>query len=138
MDAKREQRVVVPEVVQGQLTAGAAAALPGLSVRQVRRLIKRYRQGGAAGAARGNRGRQPAHTLPEARRQRILALARTAYRGCNHQHLSELLAEREGIVVSRATGRRILLAAEEHRARPAGQRPARQRRARYPQAGMRV
>ena len=139
MKQEREQRIVVlHEAAQGQLTAAAAAVLLGLSLRQVRRLIKQYRHVGAAAADHGNRGRQPAHTVPEARRQRILELARTTYHGCNHQHLSELLAEREGIVVSRATVRRILLAAGEHRAPPAGQRPPRQRRARYPQAGMLV
>lgn len=135
----REQRgVVLHEVAQGQLTAAGAAALLGLTVRQVRRLVKRYRQGGAAALTHGNRGRQPARTVPPALRQRSVELAQGAYRGCNHQHLSELLAEREGIAVSRATVRRILLAAGVHRAQAAEQRPPRQRRPRYPQAGMLV
>ena len=38
----------------------------------------------------------------------VLDLARTRYAGTNHTHLSELLAEREGIDVGRTTLRRIL------------------------------
>lgn len=139
MNEGREQRIVVlHEVAQGQLTAAAAAVLLALSVRQVRRLVKAYRRVGAQAVEHGNRGRQPIHTVPPALRERIVALAQTTYRGCNHQHLSELLAEREGLAVSRATVRRILLAAGLHRAQPTGQRPPRQRRPRYPQAGMLV
>jgi transposase len=139
MNEGREQRIVaLHEVAQGQLTAAAAAALLGLSVRQVRRLVKQYRRVGAQAVEHGNRGRQPMHAVPPELRQRIAALAQTTYQGCNHQHLSELLAEREGIAVSRATVRRILLAAGLHRAQSAGQRPPRQRRPRYPQAGMLV
>ncbi len=75
---EREQRsVVLHEVAQGQVTAAGAAALLGLTVRQVRRLVKRYRQGGAAALTHGNRGRQPAQTVPPAVRQRIAALAAT-------------------------------------------------------------
>ena len=64
-------------------------------------------------------------------------LAQTTYHGCNYQHLSELLAEREGLVLSRSSVRRILLDA----GLATSDRPAiaaRQRRPRYPQAGMLV
>ena len=47
------QRVtVLMRVEGGQLTAVQAAALIGRSERQVRRLLARYRQGGAAGRDR--------------------------------------------------------------------------------------
>ncbi len=68
----------------------------------------------------------------------MLALAQTTYQGCNHQQLSELLAAREGLTLSRASVRRILLDAglvsPRHRAAP----QHRQRRPRYPRAGMLV
>jgi transposase len=128
---------VVHEVAQGQCTAPAAAVVLGLSVRQVRRLVAAYRQAGAAALRHGNLGRQPAHALTAAVRQQVVRLAQTTYQGCNYQPVSELLAEREGIVLSRSSVRRILLAAgrtaPEH-AVVAG----RQRRPRYPQAGMLV
>lgn len=138
MASQDERRVaVVHEVAQGQLTAVAAAAVLSLSVRQVRRLVAGYRQTGAAALQHGNTGRSPAHTLTDPVRQRVVTLAQTTYQGCNYQHLSELLAEREGIVRSRSSIRRILLAA----GLTAPERPAvaaRQRRPRYPQAGMLV
>lgn len=84
------------EVAQGAVAAADVALLLGVSERQVWRLLAAYRRAGAAGLRHGNAGRQPAHTLPPALRERVLALARTTYQGCNHQQLSELLAEREG------------------------------------------
>ena len=41
----------------------------------------------------------------------MVQLARTHYAGANHTHLTELLTEREGIDLSRATVRRILVRA---------------------------
>jgi transposase len=133
-----ERRVaVIHAVAQGHLTAPAAAEVLGLSERQVRRLVAAYRQAGADALRHGNTGRPPARTLPAVTRQRVVTLAQTTYAGCNYQHLSELLAEREGLVLSRSSVRRILLDAglttPEHLAVA-----ARQRRPRYRQAGMLV
>ncbi|HLE82467.1 MAG TPA: hypothetical protein VJA25_14540 [Dehalococcoidia bacterium] len=72
----------------------------------MRRLSQAFRQDGAAGLANGNRGRPPAHMLPAAVREQVVWLAQTTYAGCNDSHLTELLAERDAIQVSRATVRR--------------------------------
>jgi transposase len=138
MASTDERRVaVVHAVAQGHLTAPAAAEVLGLSERQVRRLVAAYRRAGAGALRHGNTGRPPARTIPEQVRQRVVTLAQTTYHGCNYQHLSELLAEREGIMLSRSSVRRILLeagvATPEHPAVA-----ARQRRPRFRQAGMLV
>ena len=131
MDTREEQRIAVLErLAQGQLTAGAAAEMLALSVRQVRRLVAAYRAAGAGAVRHGNRARQPASAIPATVRQQVITLAQTTYRGCNHQHLSELLAEREGLQLSRSTVRRILLAAGLHSPRQPAPPPHRQRRAR--------
>lgn len=137
LNSKEQHRLVVlNRVIGGQMTAMEAARLLDLSERQTRRLLAAYRQEGATALAHGNRGRAPANALPEALRQQVIALAKGSYAGVNHQHLSELLAEREAIAVSRPSLRRILLAAglPSHRKR----RPPkhRRRRERYPQEGM--
>ncbi len=107
MDRKAGRRLVVlHEVAQGQLSTGAAAALLGVTERHARRLVEAYQRAGADALRHGNTGRQPAHTIAPA-----VALARTTYQGCNHQHLAELLAEREGLAISRASVRRSLWAA---------------------------
>jgi hypothetical protein len=77
------------------------------------------------------------HRLDDATRQRIIALAQSTYAGANYQHLRDLLEEREGIVVSRASVRRLvqpLRPGEPGRKRPKHRR----RRKRYAQEGMLV
>lgn len=118
------------------MTGGEASGVLGLSLRQVRRLMAAYRKEGAAALAHGNRGRQPAHAIPEPLKVRVRELALGAYRGVNHCHLTELLAEREGLCLGRSTVRRIVLGAglrSPRRRRPPRHR---QRRERYPQEGM--
>jgi transposase len=103
-----EQRraVVLNRVLSGAWTRGEAAVALGRSERQVRRLLAAYAAQGPGALVHGNRGRAPANTLAAAVRERVVALARTTYAGCNDTHLAELLAEREGLAVSRPTVRR--------------------------------
>ena len=65
-----------------------------------------------------------------------MELATGAYSGFNHSHLTEMLADREGIHLSRSTVRRVLLAGGigSPRRRRAPKRYL--RRERYPQEGM--
>lgn len=139
MNEREQQRVaVLHEVAQGYLTAIAAAAMLGLTERQVRRLLAAYRREGAAARRHGNTGRQPTGTIPAAVRARVLELARTRYQGCSHQHLSELLAEREAITLSRSSVRRILVEAGTASPRQHAAAQHRQRRPRRLRTGMLV
>jgi transposase len=122
----------------GQLTAAEAAVLLSLSERQVRRLSAAYRKEGAAALAHGNRGRKPIQSISEEVRQQVIELASTTYVGCNYQHLRDLLAERDGIQLSRTSVRRILLAAGIGTPRKQRRRQHRRRRVRYAQEGMLV
>ncbi len=109
LDARAQHRLyVLNHVLTGGLTADEAARVLHLSVRQVRRLLKRYRADDAAGLVHGNRERAPAQRIPDAIRERAVELATTTYAGVNHSHLAELLAEREGLEVAERTLRRIL------------------------------
>jgi hypothetical protein len=71
-------------------------------------------------------------------RQRLLTLARTTYAGCNDCHLTELIAEREQLRLSRPTVQRWLRTAGI--GTPRKRRPPRHRRRRdrMPQAGLLV
>ncbi len=106
-----EQRrlLIINQVERGNVTVAKAAELMGVSVRQVHRLRAAYRDEGALALVHGNRGRAPAHALTQELRQQVLTLAQTTYAGCNHQHMTELLAERDAIQISRASLRRLLL-----------------------------
>ncbi len=87
---------------------GEAAYILGLSERHTWRVLASYRKVGAAGLAHGNRGCRPINTTSEETRQRVITLASTRYAGFNHTHLTELLAEREGVTLARSTVRRLL------------------------------
>jgi transposase len=137
MNGKEQRRaMILTAAVEGRLTAGEAADLMSLSGRQERRLRHVFRRDGPAALVHGNRGRKPVHTLDLGLRKRVATLAEGEYSGCNDQHLTELLAEREGITLSRSSVRRIRRAA----GLPSPQRRRaprhRSRRERMPQAGM--
>ena len=137
LNRKEQQRIIVLNRVESrELTAAQAGELMGLSVRQVRRLLAAYRREGVVAIAHGNRGRRPPHTVSEAVRERVVALAAGPYDGANHTHLSELMAEREGLFLSRSTVRRVLLQAGIKTPRRRRAPKHRRRRERYPQEGM--
>lgn len=70
LDARTQHRLfVLNHVLTGGLTAPAAARVLHLSVRQVDRLLARYRDGPTA-LAHGNRGRTPVNRLDDAQRAR--------------------------------------------------------------------
>src|SRR6266542_5291470 len=135
LDSRAQQRVyVLTHVLAGALSVDEAAAVLRLSSRQVRRLVDRYRDEGAAALIHGNRGRTPVNRTDPAVRVRLVELATTEFAGFNPVHLAETLAE-EGhaeLAVSPRTIRRIM--AEAGRALPRTRRPARHRsrRARMP------
>jgi len=110
LTAKEQNRLQVLNRVLGQdWPARTAAEVLGVSERHVWRLLAAYRKEGAAALPHGNRGRTPANATPRSVRQRVVAGARERYGGVNHTHLTELLAEREGLVLSRSTVRRLLV-----------------------------
>ena len=113
-----------------------AAKIMGVSERQGWRILAAYRKEGAAALAHGNRGRTPANATPLPICQQVIAITREHYSGVNHTHLAELLAEREGIMLSRSTLRRILTQAGLPSPRRGRSPRHRYRRQRMPQEGM--
>ena len=104
----------------------------GLSLRHVRRILAAYRKEGAAALAHGNRGSKSYNALDNGLKRRVLELAQSTYTGCNTQQFTELLAEREGIAVSRSAVRLILLRAGLRNPRKRRPPKHRTRRERYP------
>ena len=125
-------------VLEGQMEVAEAASVLGLSERHAWRILAAYKKEGAVALAHGNRGCRPANATSEEIRQRVITLARTQYAGLNHTHLTELLAEREALTLSRSTVRNILVGAglgsSRHRRSPRH----RCRRERMPQEGVLV
>ena len=127
---------VLARFLGGELTLAEASGLLGLSGRSVRRLRARLEREGPAGLVHGNRGRPSPRRLPDGTRARILTLATGTYAHVNDTHLVELLAEHEGIEVSRPALQRLLRAAG--RASPRRRRAPRHRsrRDRMPREGL--
>lgn len=120
----------------GRMRGREASEVLGLSLRHVRRLLAAYREEGAQALAHGNRRRKPHNALGKGLRGRVSELAESTYAGCNNQHLTELLAERESITLSRSSVRRILLGAGIRSPRKRRAPKHRSRRERYPQEGI--
>ncbi len=135
---QREQArlMVFNEVERGGISGEQAAEVLQLSLRHVRRLLAAYRRKGAAALAHGNRGRVPWNALKEEVKEQVTALVKTKYAGVNTQHFTELLAEREGIRLSRSSVRQIRLEAGLNSPRKRRAPRHRSRRERYPREGM--
>ena len=137
LSTKEQSRLhILNGVLERHWSMREAAPLLGVSERQGWRLLVAYRKEGARGLVHKNRGRVAPNATPEAIQQQVVALTQERYQGINHTHLSELLAEREGVMLSRPTVRRILvrsgLTSPRHRRPP----QHRCRRQRMPQEGM--
>jgi transposase len=137
LNRKEQRRVgVLVEVEKGLITGRQAAGMMDVSLRQMRRLLAAYRKEGIAALAHGNRDRKPYNAIEDSLRQQVVSLASSKYTGFNHQHLTESLAEREDIFISRSSVRNILLGAGIRSPRKRRPPKHRSRRERYPKEGM--
>jgi transposase len=124
---------VVRLTLEGRESVERAAELLGLSARQIKRMRKKMRAGGAKGMLHGNRGRKSWNRTATKTAEKVLQLAQGRYKGLNDTHLTEKLNEREAIKLSRWTVRALLrraglAAVRKHRAKRHYKR--RERRAR--------
>ena len=97
----------IEQIERGELTVKRAGELLGLSARQVRRIRRAVKRRGSQGVLHGGRGRRAYNRIAAEMRARIVRLRREKYTGFNDHHFQEKLAEVEGLVVSRATVRRV-------------------------------
>ena len=99
---------VIQRVIERRLTQAAAAISLGLSHRQLKRLVRRYRRDGAAGLVSGKRGKASNHRLPQAFTDEIVAIVRERYADFGPTLACEKLRERHGIVIGRETLRKLM------------------------------
>lgn len=94
-------------VLEGRLSLADAAEQMGISYRHAKRLKKSFREKGIDGLSHGNRGRSPINKIDEQLRARIVSLSLDEYAQFNDTHFAEMLAEHEGVLLSRETIRAI-------------------------------
>jgi len=107
---ERDRLKVVGALAERRLRQREAGRLVGLSVRQVRRILARYRVEGDGGLMHRARGRPSNRRLPEAVRRRVMGRVARQYRDFGPTFAAEKLREREGLVVSRETLRGWMIA----------------------------
>jgi transposase len=94
---------VIREVVERRLPQSEAARRLGVGVRQVKRLVRRYRERGAAGFASSRRGRAPNNAIDAGVRRAVLDLVRERYEDFGPTFACEKLAEEHGRRLSAET-----------------------------------
>lgn len=118
MSTKEMSRLeVVQRLAEKRLKEKEAAEILGLTVRQVKRLLKKYRQTGASGLISQRRGRISNHQLSVEVKQRVLDLLKGKYRGFGPTLACEKLVEVEGLKISDESVRQIMVAEGLWRAR---------------------
>ncbi len=106
---ERKRLVLMAGVKKGELRLVQAAALAGLSYRQIKRVWRRYQDQGDGGLVHRLRGRaSPRRTVPELR-AKILARVKERYEDFGPTLAAEYLAQ-EGLKIDHETLRRWLLA----------------------------
>ena len=117
MSARELTRVeVLSRVKAGTLSVTSAATVLGVSYRQAKRLVRRYRAEGAKGLKHRSAGGASHHARPTAERERVLALVREKYSGPADVRFgptlaAEHLASEDGVTVHHDTLRRWMVAA---------------------------
>jgi len=126
---------VIQQVVNKQLRQREAAERLGVSVRQVKCLVARYRREGPAGLVSRRLGRRPGNALSQAVRQEVMGLVHTHYPDFGPTLACEKLVEQHGYRLSVETLRQWMIA--EGLWKPKARKQARihQRRPRRPCRG---
>lgn len=92
---------IIQSVIDKKRTQKEAADALKLSERQIRKLVKRYREEGANGLKHKNKEHKPAHAFSEEFVNKIVSLKLSNnYIDTNFSHFRDLLEERENIKIS--------------------------------------
>jgi transposase len=119
MSAKERDRLhVIRSVDAGQLTRPQAAEQLGISVRQVARGLKRYREEGDAGLIHRSRGRPSNRRIDPEVKERAVELVEEHYRDFGPTLAAEKLAQRHGLDFSKETVRKWMVEAGLHKPKP--------------------
>lgn len=100
---------VLAQVDHGRLSIDNAANMLDLTRRQVFRLLKRYRQDGAAAIRHKSRGKIPNNQIHRAKRDYALSLIKESYPDFGPTLAAEMLAQHHGLKVSRETLRKWMI-----------------------------
>lgn len=113
MSAKELNRFeVMQRLSEKRMSQREAAGMLNLSVRQIKRLLKAYRQKGAAGLVSKHRGRKGNNRLAEEVKKQALSLLKTKYKGFGPTLAHEKLVEKEKLKLSDESVRKLMIEEE--------------------------
>jgi transposase len=121
---------VLQRIEDRRLSQAQAASTLGLTPRQIRRLVSRYRRQGAEGLVSKKRGKPGNHRRPEVFREHVLALIREHYPDFGPTLAREKLLERHGLLVPCETLRGWMRSADIWKTRATRRKAVQQPRAR--------
>jgi transposase len=111
MSAKELSRLeVMQKLSEKRMSQKEAGVILQVSTRQIKRLLKNYRQKGAAGLVSKHRGRKGNNRLAERVKKQALNLLKTKYRGFGPTLAHEKLVEREKLQLSDESVRQLMIA----------------------------
>src|SRR5262245_52888759 len=100
---------VMQRLSERRMSQKEAGRILSLSVRQIKRVLKAYRQKGAAGLVSKHRGRKGNNRLPEEVKKRALNLLKTKYKGFGPTLAHEKLVEKEKLKLSDESVRQLMI-----------------------------
>ena len=111
MSAKELGRLeVIQRVNEKRLKQKEASRMLGLSIRQMKRLLRAYREKGAAGLVSKRRGKPSSHQLAEETKREVLDLLKGKYKGFGPTLACEKVVEVEGLKISDESVRQLMMA----------------------------
>jgi len=110
MSTKEINRLEILEKVKTkQMTQRVAAEILKLSTRQVKRLVKAYREQGASGLVSKRRGKPSNNQITQELKQKVVDALYRTYADFGPTLAQEKLAEREGLRISVSSLRKIMI-----------------------------
>jgi hypothetical protein len=110
MSTKEISRVaVIEKVIDKRMNQKEAGAILKLEVRQIKRLVKKYRQHGAAGLISKHRGRKGNNSLKAEVKKKALDLLKSKYKGFGPTLAHEKLVEKEKLRLSVESVRQLMI-----------------------------
>lgn len=111
MSAKEVNRLeVMQRLDKKRMKQKTAAEVLGVSERQVKRLLRRYREQGAKGLISKRRGKPSSHQLAEETKREVLDLLKGKYKGFGPTLACEKMVEVEGLKISDESVRKMMMA----------------------------
>jgi len=123
---------VMQKLDEKRMRQKSAAGILGISVRQVKRLLRAYRRDGAAGLVSKQRGKPSHHQLDPGTERVVLDLLKGRYSDFGPTLAHEKLVEREGLKISLGSVRKLMIVEglwKAKKARKVDLHPMRERRA---------